>query len=172
MNILLICGESGVGKSTIAYELSKDDKYSLVRSITDRPQRPQEIDHIFMDKDLMDHAPVKNIVAYSKIDGYRYCTLFQQFDPEKINIYVVDGPGLKDVHAAFPKANIASVLIKRNNVYIDANRKNRTIQIPTEKDVTFVINNNTTIKNAVGLIKDVCNSLIFKEGLKCMHCKE
>ena len=34
---------SGVGKSTIAYELSKDDKYSLVRSITDRPQRPQEI---------------------------------------------------------------------------------------------------------------------------------
>ena len=68
MNILLICGESGVGKSTIAYELSKDDKYSLVRSITDRPQRPQEIDHILanmgmsridISKDLQEGKRVK-----------------------------------------------------------------------------------------------------------------
>lgn len=164
MKILLICGESGVGKSTIAYELSKNDNYSLVRSITDRPKRVKEIDHIFVEKDMMDHAPVKDIVAYTKIDGYRYCTLFRQFHSEKINIYVVDSPGLRDVRLSFPKADIASVLIRRNNVYIDANRKNRSIQIPTEEDVTFTINNNTTIENAVGLIKDVCDTLIFKEG--------
>lgn len=172
MKILLICGESGVGKSTIAYELSKNDNYSLVRSITDRPKRAKEIDHIFVEKDMMDHAPVKEIVAYTKIDGYRYCTLFRQFDAEKINIYVVDALGLKDVRTAFPKADIASVLIKRDNVYIDATRKNRSIQIPTERDVTFTIKNNTTIKDAVDLIKDVCDILIFKEESKCMCFNE
>ena len=165
MKILLICGESGVGKSTIAYELSKNNDYSLVRSITDRPRRTKEMDHIFVDKDTMDYAPVKDIVAYTKIDGYRYCTLFRQFHSEKINVYVVDSPGLRDVRLAFPKADIASVLIKRNNVYIDANRKNRSIEVPTEKDVTFTINNNTTIENAVELIKDVCDTVIFQEEL-------
>lgn len=47
MQILLICGASGTGKSTIAAELSKDSRYNLVKSYTDRPMRGQELDHIF-----------------------------------------------------------------------------------------------------------------------------
>lgn len=159
MNILLVCGDSGVGKSSIAYEICKDDKYHLVKSYTDRPKRKNDVDHISISTVDIGFFPVRDIVAFTKIAGYTYCSLFSSFVEDKINVYVVDKPGMEQVIRAFPLANIVSVLIKRKNVYIDDKRKNRNIIIPSEDDVTFTIQNELSVKNSANLITEVLASL-------------
>ncbi|MBR3208747.1 MAG: hypothetical protein IKF82_00605 [Bacilli bacterium] len=156
MKILLICGESGVGKSTIAHNLGQyATKYKLIKSYTDRPKRPKEYDHIFVDKDVMDFLPIKDIAAFTKINGYRYCALYSQFDDDKINVYVVDAPGIADTFKAFPDAEIEIVLIKRTNVYIDEERKNRNIILPLEDKTIHIVDNNSTIMDAVNDIRQI-----------------
>lgn len=167
MKILLLCGESGSGKSTIAYELCQNyPNYNLVASYTDRPRRPQEYDHIFISKETMDFIPMKKIVAFTKIGKYRYCSLYEQFSEDKINVYVVDANGAKDVVKAFPKAEIVTVLVDRENIYIDENRKNRNIQLPPSDKISCELNNNQTITDAVYALKTLCeheDGLIFRE---------
>ena len=159
MDILLLCGDSGVGKSSIAYEICKDDKYHLVKSYTDRPKRKNDVDHICISSTDLGYFPIKDVVAFTNIAGYTYCTLFSSFVGDKINVYVVDKPGMEQVIRAFPLANIVSVLIQRKNVYIDDKRKNRNIIIPNEDDVTFTIQNELSVKNSANLITEVLASL-------------
>lgn len=163
MKILLICGASGTGKSTIAAELSKDPYYNLIKSYTDRPMRGQELDHIFLDKQHMNELFNEKLVASTTIEGNRYCTRFNQFDENKINVYVADVKGINDVISSFPKAEVMTVLIIRKNIYIDEDRKNRDIKIPSCDDVCISVTNNDDIEKCVNMIKSLIelNSDIF-----------
>ena len=154
MKIILLCGESGVGKTSIALELCKDSKYNLVKSFTDRPKRfNEEKDHFFIDKKDFICTPKEKIAAYSSINGYIYYTIKNQFLEDKINVYIVDLIGMNRIMKNLPKAEVFSVLIKRKKVYIDENRKNRNIKIPTKSDVDIVINNNKSLKTVINTIK-------------------
>lgn len=162
MKILLITGQSGTGKSTLAYELCRNNnRYNLIKSYTDRPRRPQEFDHTFVDKRTLDFIPMRKIVAFTKIGDYRYCSLYDQFVEDKINVYVVDADGIRDTLRAFPKAQIISVLISRENIYIDDSRKNRNIKVPSYHETTCEIDNNRTVNEAVSKLKMLCD---FKDG--------
>lgn len=155
MKILLLTGAPGVGKSTIAHLLSKDDRYNLIKSYTDRPQRENEYDHEFLSEDELTNLIISNTIsAYTRIDGYRYCSLRKQFDPEKINIYVVDVHGINDTISAFPMADYMSILITRKNIDIDQIRKNRNVHMPSRNQVNFTIDNDDDSPNsAVNVIK-------------------
>ena len=116
MKIVLIAGRSGVGKSTIFEELSKNtEKYNPILSYTDRPKRKDEKEgHIFVDSAFMDALlERKDVVAQTQIDEYRYCTLYPQFDEHKVNLYVVDVYGINDTIKSFPQSDIMSLLIQR-----------------------------------------------------------
>ena len=145
MKILLLSGASGVGKTHIGIELSKDPRFNFIKSFTARPKRfdfANNNDHEYISKIFMNFMLSYNVVASTTIDGYRYCATFRQFDKDKINIYVVDKKGIEDVYQSFDDAQIFSVLIVRDNINIGQSRKDRNVIIPNMEEVDFVLNNN------------------------------
>lgn len=89
--LLLFVGPSGCGKTTVAQELECKNNYKTIQSYTTRAKRYEdEIGHVFISEDEFDK--LNNIVAYTKYNGYRYCTTQEQLD-EAIT-YVVDIPGV------------------------------------------------------------------------------
>lgn len=128
--------------------------------------RGQEYDHIFLDSQHMTELLRENVAAYTEIDGNRYCVRFKQFVEDKINVYIVDCKGANDIIKSFPKAEIMSVLILRKNIYIDKNRKNRNIKLPSRDDVSVTLCNNGDLKNSVSVLKSLIElngELYFKK---------
>ena len=155
MKILLLSGTSGAGKTRIGIELSKDSRFHFIQSFTDRPRRPGAAndDHEYISKKFMNFMLSYDIVAATTIDGYRYCSTFRQFDPKKINVYIVDKKGINDVFQSFKDAQIFSTLVIRDNINIDQSRKDRNIIIPDMKEVDFVLENNAGITKVVENLK-------------------
>lgn len=90
--LLLLVGPSGSGKTTIANKLEKDYGLKQIRSYTTRPKRNENEDsHIFITEE--EFMILKNLMAYTEYNGYRYGATLQQV--EDCDIYVVDVPGVR-----------------------------------------------------------------------------
>lgn len=127
--IVLIVGDSGVGKSTIVgYVAERMENINIVKSYTTRPKRNEfDNDHTFIKSvDEIDG----DIVASTEIDGYFYGASDKQFDKNKINLYIVDDKGVVDVIDYFDDEIIMTVHIKRDgkNIKVPVKRKNRKIE--------------------------------------------
>lgn len=91
-NIILLCGKSGSGKTTIADFLEKYDDLKVLQSYTTRPKRtPTETGHTFISDE--DFNYLINICAYGEFGGYRYCATKEQIDNS--DIYVIDAQGIE-----------------------------------------------------------------------------
>ena len=156
---------SGSGKTSIAKNLCEKypDKYNVVHSYTDRGMRePNEWGHTFIDSKYMDLLLERSdIVAQTKIEQYRYCTIKNQFDENKINIYTLDVNGANDTITAFPQADIMSVLIRRNDIEADCVRTDRNVEVPSREDVDFLIDNNGTIEASAELLNVLASFDLF-----------
>lgn len=164
MKIVLLTGQSGSGKTSIAKKLCEDnEKYNFVNSYTDRDLRESnEWGHTFVDSNYMDLLLERaDIVAQTTIEDKRYCATYSQFDNTKINVYIVDVNGINDVINAFPQADIMTVLISRNEVEVDCVREGRNVCIPPREDVNFTIDNNFKIESAVGTLNTLINFDLF-----------
>ena len=118
MKVLLLVGDSGVGKTTIAKELCKNDKYNYIASYTDREKRfDKEWGHVFVTKDFMSEILVKDdIVASTKIGDTNYCALKSQFMNDAINVYIVDEEGMNKTIKNLPDADIVTILVTKEDV--------------------------------------------------------
>ena len=166
MKIILITGMSGVGKTTIAKKLCKNnDKYNFIFSYTDRVVRERnEFGHTFVDSSYMDLLLERNdIVAQTKIEKNRYCTIEPQFDENKVNVYIVDAYGINDTVKAFPTADIMSILIKRREIEVDCIRQDRDVCVPAREDVDFCIDNNGKVESVVNTINALVNFDLFNK---------
>ena len=89
--IILLCGKSGCGKSTIS-EILQTKGLKVIQSFTTRPKRtPNEQGHIFISKE--DFDCLHDYVAYTKFNGYEYCATERQV--ENNDIYIVDPKGIE-----------------------------------------------------------------------------
>ena len=165
MKILLITGQSGSGKTTIAKKLCENDKYHFVNSYTDRELREDnEWGHEFVDANYMDLILERaDIVAQTTINNNRYCTIQSQFSEDKVNVYIVDTYGINDVFDTFPQAEIMTVLIQRDESDADCVRINRDVCVPPREDVHFAIDNNYKLESAVGTLNALVNFDLFKK---------
>ena len=166
MKIILLAGGSGSGKTSIGRELAKnEDKYNFVHSYTDRPMRnSDEYGHTFVNSKEMDLLLKRDdIVASTQIKEKRYCTIKSQFDKDRINIYTVDVNGINDTFEAFSRADIMTILIRRDSIDIDTERVERDVAIPPREDVDFLIDNDSTIESAAATIDVLVNVNLFKK---------
>lgn len=84
-------GESGSGKDTIAEILRLDFGLTSLISYTTRPPRYKgENTHIFITDE--EFVKLKNIVAYTEFNGYKYCATSEQVDNN--DVYVIDPDGV------------------------------------------------------------------------------
>lgn len=90
--LLVLLGESGTGKTTIANKLQ--EKYGLkpLLSYTTRPRRyEKENSHTFVS--LGEYILLNNRVAENEYNGYYYCATKEQV--EDSDVYVCDCEGIK-----------------------------------------------------------------------------
>lgn len=176
MKIVLISGMSGTGKTSIAKNLCErfPDKYNFIHSYTDRGLRESdEWGHTFVDSKYMDSILERSdIVAQTKIDNYRYCTLRCQFDEHKVNLYTVDIKGINDTIGAFPDAAFMTILVRRDEIEGDCLRLRRNVLTPIRDDVDFLIDNNGTIESAANLLNAFVNFDFFSEPSKQLDTLE
>ncbi len=93
--ILLLCGKSGSGKTTVAGVLERDYGMKQVESYTDRPMRVQnEKGHVFITPEEFDLISQDKMVAYTEFAGHRYCATYSQI--EDCDIYVIDPKGIEE----------------------------------------------------------------------------
>lgn len=129
--IILITGGFGVGKDTFAdYLLEEFEKNKIlaqkIRSYTTRPPRyPGEKTHIFATPGVYETTK-NNTVAQTTIDNYHYWTTPDQFDKNKINIYVVDDIGVRDtVTADIDEVFIILITRPQHLITVNKQRQNR-----------------------------------------------
>lgn len=90
--LYLWVGKSGSGKTTVVNHLEKLYGYTSVQSYTTRPpRREDETGHIFVTDEEFDE--LKDIIAYTEYNKYRYCATAEQLD--QVNCYVIDVPGVE-----------------------------------------------------------------------------
>lgn len=96
----LIMGESGCGKDTIVNALCKRYGYTRLRSYTTRPSRgthEDKLSHIFVNDTEFNN--LKDIVAYTQFDGYRYAATKEQL--EKADFYIIDYAGIRNLEETY-----------------------------------------------------------------------
>lgn len=92
--ILLLCGASASGKTTLAEDLEKQCGLKAIPSYTTRPKRnPDEQGHTFIAEDEFNQ--LTDILAYAETNGYRYAVTKRMFEDEQYNVYVIDNTGIK-----------------------------------------------------------------------------
>lgn len=160
--IMLLVGESGVGKTTVANKLAEYEDYHLVKSFTNRPQRSMDDDdHIYLTNKELEGALLDNDVspvATTNYGGYIYFTMEEQFLEDRINLYVVDELGVCDTLNYFKgNPNVVCWIIKiRSNRECD--RKWRDYSFLSDDHYTQIVDNDGDIDVVVGRI--VCRYAI------------
>ncbi len=85
--LLLLVGPLGSGKSTIAHLLEQRNGWKELDSYTTRPKRtPDETGHTFINEE--DFCILKDLVAYTEINGFRYGATKRQV--EDADMYIID----------------------------------------------------------------------------------
>ncbi len=159
MKILLIEGESGVGKTTLVQELIKDTRFNEIQSYTTREQRyPNEDGHIFVHPmDMVKLMQQKNYIASTRIANNFYCAFEHQFIEDKINLYIVDELGILDVKNFYRNnktVEIKTIRMKRKNINVTEERKGRFDQILSDDVFDYIIEE-SSVNESVNKVKEI-----------------
>lgn len=105
--IVLLVGESGSGKTTVANFFENNCGMQQVKSYTTRPKRfPKEDNHTFVSES--EFSKLRNLIAYTKFDGYEYCATAQQVDDS--DLYVIDPAGVHYFYSKYTGDKIPFVV--------------------------------------------------------------
>lgn len=130
--ILLITGEYGVGKDLAADTIAEyyGDGAQKIKSYTTRvPRYPDEDTHIFVDRNSSEF-PNEHVLAWVEINEDYYWTEWQQFNPNKLNIYVIDKEGARQVMEKVDKSQVILFEIIRPEWMRNVPRQRLTRDVP------------------------------------------
>ena len=97
--LILLVGQSGSGKTTIANYLESKMGYTQIQSYTTRkPRYEGETGHTFVTKEEFD--ALGDLVAYTEYNGNEYGVTAQMIDESEL--YVIDVPGVKILLEKYP----------------------------------------------------------------------
>lgn len=168
--IYLIVGKSGSGKTTLVNELQKYG-YTSIESYTTRPKRfENETGHTFITEEEFDQ--LKDICAYVKYNGYRYCATSEQVNNS--TLYVIDPDGVdyfKSHYTGSKKVCIIYIdcpwytrlyrMLKRGDSFKQAMQRivlDSTVFANCKNKVNFVVKNKNKIKT-IRLLRSVISEL-------------
>lgn len=96
--VILIVGKTCSGKDTVARYIEKHYGFNRIITYTTRPMRPddvQGVSHHFVSKEEMSAYNKADIFSPTKIDGYSYFMLRDQFTNGD-SVCIVDPKGVRD----------------------------------------------------------------------------
>ena len=162
MMVLLLLGDSGSGKTTIAKALKNNYSYfNMIKSYTTRFRRNiEDRDHKFVRKhNLLYKMFNEKFVASTIINGELYCSFPEQFQEDKINIYTVDDKGALDVINYFKREEVIIIRLKRDNIDVEKERAGRNLNqvIPDNCPNINIVENNMSIHHACLDIISICS---------------
>ena len=91
--MLILIGESGCGKTTIANYLEKLGLTQIQSYTTREPRYEGEVGHTFVSDAEFDK--LENMIAYTEYDGHRYCATADQARTH--DVYVLDPNGVQNL---------------------------------------------------------------------------
>lgn len=113
--LILIVGESGGGKTTLAQLLEERGLHSIQSYTTRPPRYPNETGHTFVTDEEFDK--LTDLAAYTKYCGYRYAATAQQVEDNQV--YVLNPEGIKYFNKNY-HGNKTPII-----VYVTASEKTR-----------------------------------------------
>jgi guanylate kinase len=118
--LIVICGKSGVGKSTIEKLLTNDEKFDRIISTTSRPRRIGEIDGVdyhFVTKTEFEKMIENNeMLEHSYFNNWFYGMRKGTFDLEcKSYVAVLNPTGVKNVIEELGKDNVYVIYLYVND---------------------------------------------------------
>ena len=110
--LVVLCGPSGVGKTTVASKLLTDPRVDRVITVTTREPRAQEkdgVDYWFMDRaEFATRRSQGAFLEWAEVYGHWYATprsgVESILDADRIALLVVDIQGAEQIHTVMPEA--------------------------------------------------------------------
>ena len=118
-SLYIFVGKSASGKTTVANILEQKRGMVQLQSYTTRPKRHEnETGHTFISDEEFNQ--LKNIVAYTKYNGFQYGATKEQVDA--IDIYVLDVPGVETILKNYNTDRPISIFYFDTTVHTRINR--------------------------------------------------
>lgn len=163
--IILICGKSGVGKTTIADELAKKYKLKVLKSYTTRQPRNESDDsHTYVDAAQFAELR-KDMVAISSRDNELYGATNAQVDEN--HIYVIDYDGIqmfKQYYTGNKKVFIFNIFADNDTVV------KRIMNRSDDKEKMFVRALNDAQKQNNLPVLELCNAAFSNNDGELAQC--
>lgn len=175
--LVLLVGETGSGKDTVATRLS----YPKIVSYTTRRRRDREsdgVEHIFISVEEMDQLEKRDdIIAWTKTGDVRYCATMDQLNSD-ISIYIINPDGVRWLNKHCKNHNIniiviglySSLIVRQNRCMARGDSltsfKNRVMAEQNDYNIfrlngefDYLINNKNSNTSA-SIIRGICDELL------------
>ena len=132
-NLILLVGETGSGKDTVANKLP----YKKVVSYTTRPMRDTDvngINHWFVSDEEMDELEKENLIAWTKTGEVRYCATVGSLIDNTM-IYIINPDGVRWFKEHYKGSEINIIVI---GIYLPLEERKRRCKNRSDFKTSFM----------------------------------